>query len=916
MKLNEAYKIILTQKEKLHSEYHEYLIDKSENQGLKANLENQFFQELIKYKNYYSAIFFMNSYVKEKKSLFNSTQLIFDTNKQIPDIFETEWKNDKSNFLETILKLEKNKALSPAFIDFITYSIIPSLYYMFIDDKSFDLFCNLIKSLKLYYENGEIEMPLHIIFSKSFFVSPIFLEFIRDVIYQIFMPFYNEQKSTNFDNIIHNYQKSLQDKILQSFDENISFFPSIVSEFFQKIGDIKPFLVGCLFKPLIENPAIFLVVDSWITDFEDKMDDIRKLLQSVFTDELIERISQLISKNILLIQSYNSYDINQIIDYKIFNSIDHNAIILINEFLEKLENKNGNDNGGKNKKIDVVDSLNNIDYKICLLYCKKHKDEQVENQQNDYFTNLLISIPPLPPTIDQSSEALTKTSFLKIFKDSLTYEDDPFKFANSKILIDLLERDIMKSSDDIKIIIEKVPNLVFKNTELQKREILNKMTNKSEKNFKCASKAINLNEILYNTIITRLIHPPQNILNRISSPRFKFDILTDPIKACNQFLEYCENQIKNTKEMIRTTPQIFFHRFYHQLSFADFCAYRTDLVKYDLIMQDIFTKYTSLLNIKYNDILKQKAIHNLISHIDLLSDFYFQLNKVFEYNSDPLNKLEEINEVMTKMVHFFENNFRSDGENDIFPFRIISFAFANPPRFISNLIYILEYVDCLKNKEIISVDLQSALRNIQSIQVQIAKEMNCRIFDQTSIYFLSRMHHRFVDFFISGNNSNSIINLLNKLFELTNNQPPSDQDMQNYEKLIDKNSGKIYTRNLSFSEISNKTTKYLFFHHIKANIYFGKNIEFRSKSDSECNLKIALYFYKYKKPNIQFVENLLPETNYFVKNNKVDDKNKVFIYDDNKDKEHIMKEVKTQKINMSPFESLAKILNSLLCNIE
>ena len=168
-----------------------------------------------------------------------------------------------------------NDALTPTLNDFITYSTIPSLYGMFLENHSFNLYCNLIKNIKIYYENEEIALPLHYIFSRSLFVSPLFLKFIQKVMYTILNPFYNGRSPPN--------HLDLCNQMLQSFKENIAFIPSYMLKFFQEIGDTKNFLIECLFKPMIESPAQFLVVDSILNDIKQKMKDIKKLLKSIFT---------------------------------------------------------------------------------------------------------------------------------------------------------------------------------------------------------------------------------------------------------------------------------------------------------------------------------------------------------------------------------------------------------------------------------------------------------------------------------------------------------------------------------------------------------------------------------------------------------------------------------------------------------
>lgn len=108
-------------------------------QSLSQRIEAVYFETLAEHKLYYTHIHLF-LYINDKKQLpYQNFQVIFrpkidNAVQNIPKSFETTFlKDEDSEFLKTILKLDEKCCFNPILIDYFSFSLIPSLYDMFIE---------------------------------------------------------------------------------------------------------------------------------------------------------------------------------------------------------------------------------------------------------------------------------------------------------------------------------------------------------------------------------------------------------------------------------------------------------------------------------------------------------------------------------------------------------------------------------------------------------------------------------------------------------------------------------------------------------------------------------------------------------------------------------------------------------------
>ena len=277
----EAYEIMQQTQEKLHSKYMmSATLEECFNQNFFENFQKEFISQNTEGKQYYTRILLMSKYFRSTRHPFAEYKK-YDSEKSKSPIIEIPARLDPTeveDFASIFIELNENNALDQKLIDIITYSLIPSFYLMFLEKNSFVNFIEFINELKLNYEQNPQTNPLHYLFSRSLFVSPIFLTFVRKVLHNTLQPLYgSDQSNISISRIKH--------QIILSFKENIHHIPSYMVHFFSDVKDTINFLDKCLFEPLIENPTLFLIVDFNVVS-NKKMTEFKEVLKLVFDEQL------------------------------------------------------------------------------------------------------------------------------------------------------------------------------------------------------------------------------------------------------------------------------------------------------------------------------------------------------------------------------------------------------------------------------------------------------------------------------------------------------------------------------------------------------------------------------------------------------------------------------------------------------
>lgn len=906
MQLNQVFDVLLDLQKKLHSEYASSAsLDEVFNQNLNQLFEEDFLRQSISDKHYYTRILSLLYYFKENKFILPDSKVLLLENvsvekKAIPQIFSIYKDSGEINLLNTIEDLSNANALTPILIDLLTYSIIPSIYVMFLENKTFDLFCDLITALKEYNDNGQIkkikknekEISLHYYLSRSLFISPMSLGFIRRIMYPFLQPFYNGQLTEDY---IDNFLVDAQNKLLQSFKENMCFIPSYIQMFFQRMNDTKNFLIECVFNPMCENPEIFLIIDNSITDFEDKMNAIKYILKSIFTEKIIDKIAELInaskySEKSLFIHEEKKKTNLQKAYQKVVNSIDFYVFEKITKFVEELNTQNSQDNN--DNMIDLIGSLNISNIQIYSSYFDNEiiKEKTVIYEQTQlnmgnsdcwsHFRKLVKDALPIPinytfpeATIDSSKYE----PFLALTKDLFVDTFDPFTSINAQIAYNIFEdrflkypnsRSVLSSFDTFK---ETMNGLV--NVHKEQAVAMKKMSQFRAELSHLISKKINSIELmqeLYNTILTNTIQKDYNSKEFAKLPKYCIDILSDPVKYKNIFQKYLIKQNTESLKLLGCNcDTIWYHRFYHSLDFNNFCAYRTDLHKYDDIARKGFKKFLTLF-LKSNSV-ESKKVKKVLPCMYLFNDYFKQFNEAFESNCDPLTKMIKIQKAMDLILLLFYKEFNADEETDRQQLRFLVFSIISPPRFVSNMVYLLEYL-FNTSKSVVTQTLFVYYFVPFQIIFQVIED---NTFVNDHLYYLSRPHRKNLDIFITGSNSNSISKLLKIFVKSMQGRIPSDEELDQYDELIRNNPKKQFSFFVKFASLSSDYFSNTLSVCALATIYVGKNIQFTS--DSNPDMSIGFYAYQYEKGLLK--NKIIAETNDFVNTNSIPNANKLVIYE-------------------------------------
>ena len=152
MQIKQAFNIFHDLQKRLYSEYaSSAYLDEAFNENLYQLFENSLLLQSVSEKQYYSRILSLISYLNGIDPIFTKPNFLsyeYDeipnyfnniSEIDIPDIFSIYEKQGEINLLNTLITLSTSNALTFPLIDILTYSIIPSIYVMFLERDSFDL---------------------------------------------------------------------------------------------------------------------------------------------------------------------------------------------------------------------------------------------------------------------------------------------------------------------------------------------------------------------------------------------------------------------------------------------------------------------------------------------------------------------------------------------------------------------------------------------------------------------------------------------------------------------------------------------------------------------------------------------------------------------------------------------------------
>lgn len=878
--LNTVYEILKETQNELHSEYvMSATLEELFNQNFLQDFKEKYMEQMIQEKHYYARVLFMLYSSEIKKLPFKNPNAFYLDNTQpkieeIPEKFEIAPKNGtESNFSLLIKKLEINNCLDSIMIDIITFSLIPSLYFMFLEEDSINSFCNMILSLQSYYNNKDITRKLHYKLARSLFISPMFLFFIRRVMHNILQPMFDNPFLNNNDRS----KKIIQQQIKSSFSDNICMIPSYIQVFLNQVKDTFNFLKECLFLPIINNPALFLVIDV-ISESESslQMKKYSDILNLIFDDQLIQEISQIIVQNKDSENSHFIYENKNNIGklesgIKIIDSVDLYAFHLIEKYIKNedytnnvnnpnADDKNCHDNynveldNNGNKIVNLFGALLDTEYKI---YKAIPNENNVTNSfefynatqivSDDYwmhFRKLLKDAQPLPFNYKPPDEPATNDSFLEMVNTFLVETGDPATVVDTNISFELFKKNFEIQSNMSKYrndtnnyffftsekeIRDKMKNLVLKHNEQEiSMQQISKLKNglisireKREKSMK----------LLENVFNSRLIDLYLSSDATIKIPTRAYEIVPNPLRHNLQFEEYFAFQSSKAKKFIGNYCKYnFFHRFYKYVTFYSFLNLRPEIRKYDLILMNILNKYDGY------DLVKGRAkLNKMFCNINVITNCSTKLKMALQSNTDPLTKSQEISGAFYLIRQIAENNFNLEGQDDMLPLLLYILPIINPFYIVSNLVFLYEFLFYRDDPFIDS----STIRNFSSIIEKILKMSGD--YKNFSFMKLCFANSKKIELFVTGNNSELIVTALTVFITSMNNKDESI-DGNRIKNEIDEKSGTFY----SFSKNVSKLPENIFYSYFNIDFKVGKNIQFPEKlnENDDYALRMAVFCYK------------------------------------------------------------------------
>lgn len=554
-------------------------------------------REIIESKRHFAKIqliIFYFRYKKLKKIPFKELNSI-NINKQISpelkilkDIWKPENLSKKLRFL--LGKEEKFSQL----IDCISYSIIPSLFCMFLEEETFELFTPFIQNLN---KNKGDAFNLQKLFSRPLFVSPHFLRFTRQVFYPLLRPFYANNLTFNAEQHV----EKLREQIIKSIYANIDFCPLYIHQFLSKIQSDDQLLKGVMkesfFDSLIEFPALFQTIDPWLINSPQENSKIIEILKATIDDGFIQKVT------------------NIFIDPKSFEG----RVFSFEEMFAFIQD---------NKIIDNIDK-----------FVTKKFERYSLNNITDPEKNIIDEI---------------------VEKKFESYELYNFKFDHE-----------------------------IQNTSQYERTTIKNDSKESFHDFDRTT-------ILLNILLT------QDIQVAPSIPDGVYKLIKS--KYVSDFFHFATDFRQKSKLIVGNYGFgiILMQRYFSKIKFNSYMIYRSDLKKYDdLINNYLMIHFKEVAQFVIERINRSNSkLKPFISEIidglgDALNDDSIRLRNIFLENNDPISKLLYMKRIISNKMFFAVLKNKVDTDeltfDDYTCIYLLIFAYTNPRRMVSNLVFISEF---------------------------------------------------------------------------------------------------------------------------------------------------------------------------------------------------------------------------------
>lgn len=741
------------------------------------NLTKDFLEQSIQDKYHYSKILMMHilnklDYRKKPVESFDITELKCEE-QIIPNDFYYK------NLAATINDFKYRRQYFSNLIDIITFGLIPSLFLMFLDEKAFDDFIELIMNLS----TSEEDIDFQILLSRSIFFSPIFLQFTNSVFYQLLKSPYINLFYLDNAVINNNYFKDFQKALLNSIKTNIHMCPLTIIKFLKAFQSkskltLVQILKKCIFDPIIANPSIFLVNDVWISEIKNESEKISSILKFTLTDEIVEQIGEIFETNDSYFNPFlnkNNFNVDHqfIIYHRIIDMID---LVSMNQIQSILK--------GDEPSKDILDLIYDKGFKEYSLY-SCHFDGEI----NPWICirQILKKSSQFPETLNNNSEndendnQIKLSDFLELLKNNLPkqapikilfnqvqsfFNENPDLFSQEELLNQL---ELMKEAPNIeeeKITIDEINNFPEKMKKIknQKRFVIDEMRE------------------LFFTFITRDIKH-----EKIEIP-FKIHVIMQKVSEfTHQFEEYLSFCKKESKIISRNHNfnNIFYHRYWQNLRFNGFLAERTELHKYDSILRDFLSKNYSKLAESYihpiherDKILKSVAF--AMNNVQLFESQLSQTNIIFECNDDPLAKFQNFVKVFDSFAYLIQKSLHiiSFQPDDKYGLEEIFLGLANPSHFISNIIYFNQFINT------------NSYDNYRPQFHFLLRFINERINGLIPNYNFPMFYlFKYLTFYITGDDLSLIASAYKSIMNIFNPKktPKTEEDLNEFVQYFDKN---------------------------------------------------------------------------------------------------------------------------------
>lgn len=661
-----------------------------------------------------------------------------------------------SNIVDTIVQLYRKELIPDAFKDILTYSLIPSLYLMYREKRTFKHFCDFFNSLREKYNDKIIDEPLHLIFARSLFTTPSFLTFMHD---SFFSPMHYIINAT-LDGV---HLNDLRTEIFKCLKKNLkkmpSYFDFFIHRCFTKSNNeidadgYQELLTECLFKPLKKLPCQFLAVYPWFFDFSDShKNETAIILDSVFDDSFIKGITKLFLTNVdnYFYSFINArfYDESERYDFlktkRIISTNDRIVLAAISLGITS---------------IDMLPRsvLQKKKYKLYRYNFNRNEAsfETVHSRYDVYSTIFELlkngsNLPKSPPF----EGPLNAEVFRHLVRHYLVVRNEYTESTQSAYLFENLKSNdssvnfMLSSVENLKTALTWIISDNIDHCELRRNYQVRK--NLSGWN---NSLVISMMAQLYMALLTT------NTVYTIKQPTVD-EAIGDPITTFARFKEYCQECCQmvgiSDKHLSEFIP-LFYHRFFLNVTFGAFLNKRRDLYQYDTEVHEYLEK-------------NAPAFISRIYETSQIDSSYFQND--FKYYTNVLRKLQRafndrssegiakfisIHNALYEIRSILKRHHSSNGVNILIPTYLVILAHLNPPHFISNVIFLIDMVhDCT----FMNYNTSSVNSILNIFLSMINEDLDTKLPQSIALIGMSLQKKLEID--MSGNDTKLIVDLYNR----------------------------------------------------------------------------------------------------------------------------------------------------------